>query len=96
MTSAGHNRARAPSGAPSQPLDWQWLMQFGFGVLKLSAEEFWSLTPRELAAALAVYAEPPGQSLQRKDLDALMCAYPDRPIARKPSTSVAPASFLRS
>ena len=30
---------------------WNAAMQFGFGVLKLSARDFWALTPRELAAA---------------------------------------------
>lgn len=52
-------------------------MAFGFGVLRLSPRAFWSMTPRELAAAaVGVYgrvsAAPP-----RATLEALMRDYPD-------------------
>jgi uncharacterized phage protein (TIGR02216 family) len=56
-------------------------MAFGFGVLRLHADAFWSLTPRELASAVAgagggvndAYKE----TLARTTLDALMRAFPD-------------------
>ncbi|MEL6966010.1 MAG: phage tail assembly chaperone [Pseudomonadota bacterium] len=31
---------------------WETAMAFGFGVLRLSPEAFWSMTPKELAAAM--------------------------------------------
>lgn len=57
---------------------WREAMRFGFGVLRMGPRDFWSLTPRELAAAFEAAAgrraEPPG----RATFDALMAAYPDR------------------
>ena len=53
------------------------MMAFGFSVLRLSPRDFWTMTPRELAASvrgLAPAAEAPG----RGDLDRLMDLFPDR------------------
>ncbi|HTM78008.1 MAG TPA: rcc01693 family protein [Devosia sp.] len=59
------------------PFPWTAAMQFGFGVLHLSSEAFWRLTPRELAAAWAALAgermRPPG----RDELAAMMERFPD-------------------
>jgi uncharacterized phage protein (TIGR02216 family) len=54
-------------------------MEIGFGVLGLAPLTFWSLTPRELQAALRGRLGLSGEtlSLSRKDLDALMRRYPD-------------------
>ncbi|MCB1491907.1 MAG: phage tail assembly chaperone [Rhodobiaceae bacterium] len=55
-------------------------MALGLGVLRLSPEAFWAMTPRELEAALggatgrAFRAVP-----SRQDLDALMQRFPDTP-----------------
>ena len=54
-------------------------MEAGLGLLRLSPQSFWAMTPRELAAALeplnaAGGARPP----QRADLAALMRRFPDR------------------
>lgn len=51
-------------------------MAFGLGRLRLSPCAFWSLTPRELAAAAGLLL-PQGQSLRRGELEALMRAFPD-------------------
>jgi uncharacterized phage protein (TIGR02216 family) len=52
-------------------------MRFGLGVLRLSPAAFWSLTPRELAAALdGVYGRP-AAPLSAAELGALMRAFPD-------------------
>lgn len=52
-------------------------MAFGFGVLRLSAGEFWNLTPRELAAASrGTFGE--SLPLARATLDELMTRFPDR------------------
>lgn len=49
----------------------------GFGLLRLSPQEFWSMTPRELGAALGP-AVPVFNAPSRQSLEALMRAFPDR------------------
>ena len=59
------------------PFPWQRAMSAGFGVLRLPSAAFWSLTPRELAAALEVFetqSSPPA----RAGLLELMNRFPDR------------------
>jgi uncharacterized phage protein (TIGR02216 family) len=48
----------------------------GFGLLRLSPRDFWSMTPRELAAAMRDLGVPAAPA--RSDLESLMAAYPDR------------------
>ncbi|WP_375449543.1 rcc01693 family protein [uncultured Devosia sp.] len=59
------------------PFPWAAAMRFGFGVLRLSSQAFWQLTPRELAAAWAAVAgeqvRPPGRS----ELETMMARFPD-------------------
>lgn len=55
-------------------------MAVGFGLLRLPPATFWSMTPRELGAALGAITgvmrpAPPS----RADLARLMQRYPDRP-----------------
>lgn len=54
-------------------------MTAGLGTLRLSPMHFWSMTPRELAAALhslePLHAFP--QPLSRSDLASLMIRFPD-------------------
>jgi len=62
-------------------MNWPSLMGFGLGVLRLSPDAFWSMTPRELtAAARALYgtgtAIPPMDSAALADL---RTRYPDNP-----------------
>lgn len=53
-------------------------MRFGFGVLRLSAESFWAMTPRELAAASApLHKRGAATVMPRAQLDALLAAFPD-------------------
>jgi uncharacterized phage protein (TIGR02216 family) len=52
-------------------------MRLGFGVLRLSAEAFWALTPRELAAACAPFGRGAADAMPRGRLDALLTAFPD-------------------
>jgi uncharacterized phage protein (TIGR02216 family) len=54
-------------------------MTAGLGTLRLAPDDFWSMTPRELDAALRgalglVAATP---AMARSDLTALMAAFPD-------------------
>jgi uncharacterized phage protein (TIGR02216 family) len=54
-------------------------MTAGLGMLRLAPRDFWSMTPRELDAALrgalGLVAAPPVTT--RSDLVALMAEYPD-------------------
>jgi uncharacterized phage protein (TIGR02216 family) len=52
-------------------------MAFGLGVLKLSPDQFWRMTPRELALALeGVHGRAP-EPLTRGAFAALMERFPD-------------------
>lgn len=52
-------------------------MAFGFGVLRLSSNAFWQLTPRELAAAVrALFGE--AAPVSRETLNELLARFPDR------------------
>lgn len=59
-----------------QPFPWKQAIGFGLGVLKLSPEQFWRMTPRELAYAIEAVT---GRTvpLNRDGLAALMRRYPD-------------------
>lgn len=59
-----------------QPFPWQQAIGFGLGVLKLSPDEFWRMTPRELAHAIEALRGQ-GEPLARVRFDELMKRYPD-------------------
>ena len=73
-----------------QLLPWQELLRFGLGTLRLSPDDFWRMTPLELAAAMqganqsaAGHHNPSAATmsispLNRDDLCRLMQAHPDR------------------
>jgi uncharacterized phage protein (TIGR02216 family) len=58
------------------PFPWRQAIGFGLGVLRLSPDQFWRMTPRELAYAIEAVT---GRSapLDRDGLSALMKRYPD-------------------
>lgn len=56
-------------------LDWQGLMRAGMQGLGLRPDEFWSLTPAELALMLGV--NPAAAPMTRSRLEALARAFPD-------------------
>ena len=56
---------------------WPVLMQFGFGVLRLSSNDFWSLTLLELEAAMTAQLTSEPQMVSRSELDQMMRAHPD-------------------
>ena len=59
-------------------MDWPGLMRVGLGVLRLNPEAFWSMTPREFAAACSAFDGPePATAPARADLEALMARFPD-------------------
>ncbi|MEC5290683.1 rcc01693 family protein [Aurantimonas sp. C2-5-R2] len=65
-------------GASGTAFPWQEAMEAGLGLLRLSPQSFWVMTPRELAAALAPLTATGGAiPPQRADLAALMRRFPD-------------------
>jgi uncharacterized phage protein (TIGR02216 family) len=61
-----------------RPFPWAEAMQFGFGVLHLSSETFWRMTPRELAQAIIAVRGHTATPLSRETFDALMQRFPDQ------------------
>ncbi|UYO46241.1 phage tail assembly chaperone [Rhodopseudomonas palustris] len=59
------------------PFPWAEAMQLGLGVLRLPPDQFWRMTPRELAAAIAGLRGGATPPLGRAALDELMRRYPD-------------------
>lgn len=60
-----------------KPFPWKDAMGFGLGVLRLPPDQFWRMTPRELASAWgAVMGERAGP-LDRPGLEQLMERFPD-------------------
>jgi uncharacterized phage protein (TIGR02216 family) len=59
-----------------QPFPWKQAISFGLGVLRLSPEQFWRMTPRELACAIEAVSgrSPP---LERSGFEQLLKRYPD-------------------
>jgi uncharacterized phage protein (TIGR02216 family) len=55
-------------------------MTAGLGTLRLAPRDFWSMTPRELDAALrgALGLVAMAPAMTRSDLEGLMAAFPDR------------------
>jgi uncharacterized phage protein (TIGR02216 family) len=61
------------------PFPWDQALAFGFGVLRLSSNEFWAMTPRELAAAIRGFAGEQASPIDRDTFLALARRFPDRP-----------------
>lgn len=62
----------------SKGFPWSEAMGFGLGVLGHAPDRFWSMTPRELAAAMrGRQGRLPLAAPGRAALDALMTRFPD-------------------
>ncbi|MGV8856704.1 MAG: rcc01693 family protein [Devosia sp.] len=59
------------------PFPWDAAMKFGLGVLRLPPRDFWSMTPRELAAAWGALLGDRSGPLGRPDLETMMERFPD-------------------
>jgi uncharacterized phage protein (TIGR02216 family) len=59
------------------PFPWKDAIGFGLGVLRLSPEAFWRMTPRELAAAIEAVKGRTVSPPDRASLNDLMRRYPD-------------------
>jgi len=62
--------------APMNPFPWKQAIGFGLGVLRLAPDQFWRMTPRELACAIEA-ASGRGAPLDRAALADMMTRYPD-------------------
>jgi uncharacterized phage protein (TIGR02216 family) len=56
---------------------WDEAIGFGLGVLRLPPEQFWKMTPRELAHAIRAVTGRNGPPLARMTFDQLMRRFPD-------------------
>ena len=76
--------AAAGSQEP-QPFPWDEVMGLGLGVLRLAPAQFWSMTPRELDAAVRGLLGPTAISLgpPRATLETLMRRFPDKITASR-------------
>lgn len=59
------------------PFPWKAAIGFGLGILRLSPQAFWSMTPRELACAIEAVNGPAVTPPARDELHNLMKRYPD-------------------
>lgn len=60
-----------------KPFPWKDAMGFGLGVLRLPPEQFWRMTPRELASAWGAIMGNRGGPMDRPGLEQLMERFPD-------------------
>lgn len=68
---------------------WDQMMQMGLGRLHLSPDQFWSMSPHELSAAIKGLLGPVGSTppMNRADLDQLLARFPDPPSPNKRSSN---------
>jgi uncharacterized phage protein (TIGR02216 family) len=59
------------------PFAWDRAIGFGLGILRLSPEAFWRMTPRELAHAIAAVTGTHAAPIDRASLLRLMRRFPD-------------------
>jgi uncharacterized phage protein (TIGR02216 family) len=60
------------------PFPWREAIGFGLGVLRLSPDAFWRMTPRELAHAIVAVRGHVPVPIDRAGLDDLMRRFPDK------------------
>ncbi len=62
----------------AEPFPWKEAMGFGFGVLRLSSKDFWSMTVRELEAAMQAHFGTSDATVSRQWLRETMEKNPDQ------------------
>lgn len=60
-----------------KPFPWNEAIGFALGVLKLTPDAFWRMTPRELSHAIRAVRGTQAAPMARDELNALMRAFPD-------------------
>jgi uncharacterized phage protein (TIGR02216 family) len=81
MTPGSGAQEPADPGRAIQPFPWPRAIGLGLGVLRLSPDAFWRMTPRELAFALRVLL-PANSPLGRAEFAELAARFPDTPSAK--------------
>ncbi|OQM75218.1 hypothetical protein BFN67_19630 [Pseudaminobacter manganicus] len=71
-------------------------MALGLGLLRLSPQSFWAMTPRELERALSVLSQGKGPSPGRNELAALMREFPDAGTEHLAGEQVRPSRLAHS
>jgi uncharacterized phage protein (TIGR02216 family) len=66
------------------PFPWDEAIGFALGVLRLSPEAFWRMTPRELAHAIRAVRGAPAVPPTRAEFDALLRRFPDADDRSRP------------
>lgn len=66
------------------PFPWDEAIGFALGVLRLSPEAFWRMTPRELAHAIRAVRGVAPSPPSRAEFDALLRRFPDADDRSKP------------
>jgi len=66
----------AAAGTTSE-FPWDSVMAAAFGLLRLSPDDFWSMTPREMERAMSVLGGDVRSAPARRDLAELMQQFPD-------------------
>ncbi|MFI0846919.1 rcc01693 family protein [Mesorhizobium sp. IMUNJ 23232] len=70
--------AAGRDGGPSpEAFPWDTVMALGFGLLRLSPKDFWTMTPREFERAMSFHRGAGDGGPRRRDLAAMMAAFPD-------------------
>jgi len=66
--------------AVNRTIPWPELMSFGFGVLRLGPNQFWSMSLHEMDAAISACTgfSMDDAPINRLTLNGMMAAYPDR------------------
>ncbi len=67
----------AMTGKMMKPFPWAEVIGFGLGILRLPPEQFWRMTPRELAYAIEAVRGGRSVPLDRGELTDLMKRFPD-------------------
>jgi uncharacterized phage protein (TIGR02216 family) len=65
-----------------KPFPWREAIGFGLGVLRLSPDAFWRMTPRELAHAIVAVRGHTPMPIDRTGLDDLMRRFPDKTMEK--------------
>jgi uncharacterized phage protein (TIGR02216 family) len=60
------------------PFPWEQAIGFGLGILRLTPEAFWRMTPRELAYAIEAVAGTRPRPMERDRFADLMTRFPDQ------------------
>jgi uncharacterized phage protein (TIGR02216 family) len=64
-------------GAATAGFPWDEAMAAGFGLLRLSPDAFWRMTPREFERAIRPFVRDGRDAPSRTALDALLRRFPD-------------------